>query len=61
MAISRHTICNACWVKQYGDKVAIALKPHLRDEETCCYCGERHKSGIYIRDYDDQTLCKGNH
>ena len=44
-----HAQCNACWFEVWGisrDPVRL-LKPEV---ETCCYCGQRTMSGIYIRE-----------
>jgi hypothetical protein len=42
-----HSICPACWQKRNaGEPYRQAEDPDL---EICCFCGEAHRSGIYVR------------
>jgi hypothetical protein len=54
-----HSICAKCWYKRNPDQ-----EPHRlvnRHVEICCYCGEQHFSGIYVRDNPAELRCKGVH
>lgn len=57
MANWTHCICQMCWTKLYGDRIAVTVKN--APFETCCFCGEETKAGIYVR-YDPKELkyCK---
>lgn len=43
-------ICSADWYKRYPDREPHRIKPEYAEEETCCYCGEKTTSGIYVRE-----------
>jgi hypothetical protein len=51
-----HSVCWPCWEKRSGRK-PVRLKEEYRDQEPCCFCGEMHKSGIYLRESTDQVKC----
>jgi len=61
----KHSICDKCW----GENYAACLNrggPHRTSNRTlqvCCFCGEKHRSGVFIcRDPQDEVLkCKGQH
>lgn len=48
-----HSICDDCWLIKCGEegelRLPVRVKYEHRDEETCCFCGEKTMSGIYIR------------
>ncbi len=57
-----HSLCNGCWVKREGVRTPIRIKPEHAFEETCCGCGEKHKSGIYQRGpVAEFPKCTGDH
>ncbi len=56
-----HPICDACWNKR---NPRFRHRPaRLRDIEleVCCFCGEKTRSGIYIREDPAELMCKGQH
>jgi hypothetical protein len=40
--------CESCWGEHHGG-VPVQFKSDMRMDETCVYCGEPTRSGIYIR------------
>jgi len=54
-----HSICETCWKARNPERTPTRLK--VRSWETCCFCGNRHDSGIFVR-HDPKTLrCQGKH
>lgn len=53
-----HSICRECWNKKNPGHRAHALEG--ADIDICCYCGEEHDSGIYVRDVA-VLECNGDH
>lgn len=69
-----HAICDGCWierevvayVKEHPqtdvdlDDIPIRLPYRLKyaKEETCCFCGTRHVSGIYLREDSSKLQCQ---
>ena len=43
-------ICNLCWQEKNPERNPYRLKTALTKEETCAYCGNKTRSGIYVRD-----------
>jgi len=43
-----HPICEACWSERNPNREPVTV--NNGNIETCCYCGEHTKSGIYIRE-----------
>jgi len=41
--------CNACWNRENPTRAVHALIKEARETETCCDCGEKTLSGIYVR------------
>jgi hypothetical protein len=39
-------VCEQCWAAWHDGPPHTLVDP---DEETCVFCGRRHRSGIYIR------------
>jgi hypothetical protein len=58
-----HSICDDCWAAINPNRQPVRLVADLRTSETCCFCGERHLSGIVMRrDPGSVDLrCKGEH
>jgi hypothetical protein len=54
-----HSICDACWTKRNPERAAVRLKEPT--VEKCCWCGEVHESGIYVRDFPEEVPCEGVH
>jgi hypothetical protein len=44
-----HSVCDDCWKKNASDVTPYRIKEEFREEEVCCTCGAKHKSGIYMR------------
>jgi len=42
-------ICDDCWYSEEGMRIPLKMKEEVREEETCYSCGEKTKSGIYVR------------
>jgi hypothetical protein len=59
MSAWNHSMCCDCWDKRWpGNK---ANRDHVGPEDVCCFCGERHHSGIYVREDPKVLACKGQH
>ena len=43
-----HSVCDGCYNEMYPDREPIRFR--VPDEETCCRCGEKTYSGIYVRE-----------
>jgi hypothetical protein len=63
-----HSICDRCWVAENPGRIphrALHFNPFSRGlgraEEICCFCGDKHTSGIYVRRNPDLTPCGGRH
>jgi ribosome-binding protein aMBF1 (putative translation factor) len=54
-----HAICEVCWRARQGAREPVrVVKASI---ETCCYCGEATRSGIYVRADPAEVVCKGIH
>jgi hypothetical protein len=60
-----HSCCDDCWYKHNPvfPTLADEWSPlHERGpEDTCCFCGVRHRTGIYVRENPEKAPCKGKH
>ncbi len=56
-----HSICYGCWLKKDPNSDPARLKQESAEVETCCYCGNETREGIYLRDNPNNTICKGEH
>lgn len=61
-----HSICDGCWRKEFPARephrmIADASPAKTATLEQCCFCGEIHTSGIYIRRHPLKCPCKGVH
>lgn len=56
-----HSCCDNCFNKKFPNVEAARLKEEFRDEkpDKCCFCGNGHGSGIFLRANPESTLCKG--
>ncbi len=52
-----HSICVRCWNARWPSRRPYAV---LNDKSTCCFCGELHTSGIYIRTGPTNLICDPN-
>ena len=48
-----HPICDKCWVKINADRIPVRIE--LNEIVTCCFCGSKTFSGIWIR-YDPRKI-----
>lgn len=48
-----HSICGKCWSLRGPGREAARLKGGLL--ETCCFCGVKHSSGIYVMEDPDEV------
>ena len=56
-----HSICDACWQIEQGDREPSRFIEGQRIEERCCWCGLQNRSGIYVRaDADVLPECGWN-
>jgi len=55
----RHSICDKCWELRCPAREPVRLKDISK--EICCFCGEFHFSGIFVREDPEELLCKGIH
>lgn len=48
-----HSMCETCWAKREPERVPVRLvdKEFLK----CCFCGEPHNSGIFVREHISKT------
>lgn len=51
-------MCEGCWNKMDPERRAVRMEIGP-EAEVCCFCGERHSSGIYIRRDGLELRCKG--
>ena len=54
-----HSVCESCYKILSPDREPsrmVDVKP-----ESCCICGDRTLSGIYLRIDPQKTMCKGVH
>ncbi len=59
-----HSICERCWRRWfYGQPAPDTLRADYRQLLNCCFCDQKHESGIYVRhDPKDPALtCGGEH
>jgi hypothetical protein len=54
-----HSICESCWTARNPDRQPVKLR--AEQDETCCYCGQPHSSGIFVRDDPSTLKCNGQH
>lgn len=59
MSRFNHSLCDRCWTELEPDRQAVKIREP--STETCCQCGDEHKSGIYYRANPDLMPCKGIH
>jgi hypothetical protein len=61
----RHSMCRKCWNKHrpHTSSVGHEIPPRFRVWETCCFCLERHKSGIRVSKNPGsrELKCGGRH
>jgi len=61
----RHSICRKCWNKRRPRMSSVGHETpvRFRESETCCFCLERHKSGIHVAKNPKSTeiQCGGIH
>lgn len=51
-----HSICDDCWL--HRDPHRLPCRMTEPEPETCCFCGETHASGIYVRRNPEQMSCR---
>jgi hypothetical protein len=54
-----HAICVECWDKQQPGREPVTVLNGT--EQTCCFCGQPTKAGIYIREDPKGMRCEGQH
>lgn len=42
-------ICADCWFDRFPGREPVRFRPEVRESETCCDCGRKTRSGIYVR------------
>ena len=51
-----HSICAVCWDNHNPrNPYPHTINKQFRDLETCCFCGEHTRDGIYIRANPETT------
>jgi hypothetical protein len=53
MAVWTHNICWSCWAQRYGTRMPVRTTNAMY--EVCCYCGNETRSGIAVRDNEENT------
>lgn len=63
MSAWTHSICDPCWQKMNPERTPVRSIPAMESPTPgrCCYCGEFHNSGIYIRANPADMECNGDH
>jgi len=57
-----HLLCRACWTARYaGREPPIIRRLEPFDAATCCACGVKTSSGIYVRAHPASLDCHGVH
>jgi len=59
-----HSICEKCWRRrEHGRPIPATMKSEYAPLENCCFCDQKHQSGIYVRldPKSDQLKCEGEH
>lgn len=62
-----HSICADCWCWLHPRAAAEPVRLDRNyPEQLCCFCGERHRSGIYVRllaaaRIRHAPVCQGDH
>lgn len=52
-----HVICEKCWNAKNPNRIALTVIDG--EEEICCFCGNKTKAGIFIREHPKNTpFCK---
>jgi hypothetical protein len=52
-----HSICDDCWKQREPNREPVRITD--TDPEPCCFCGQEHQSGIYVRvNYTDAEHCQ---
>jgi hypothetical protein len=52
-----HSICETCWAAKNPRRAACRV--NQTSSETCCFCGNVARSGIYVRaNPNDTQFCK---
>lgn len=55
-----HNICDDCWIERCKERNEIGRVPvRVKNREglTCCYCTNKHTSGIFVRDNPVAMVC----
>ena len=53
-----HSICDTCWRARNGEREPVRIR--APESSPCCFCGERHASGIYVRHEPAGLYCRRN-
>lgn len=61
MSVWTHSICDPCWAKREPNRTPVRVRypEEGSNQSHCCFCGDHHGSGIYVRNNPTKTLCKG--
>lgn len=54
-----HPQCPDCWLKERGNTAPMMM--HNAPQETCCWCGQSTREGIYVRHDPALLRCDGEH
>jgi hypothetical protein len=61
----RHSMCKNCWRKRRPGRSSAGHEtmPSRRPSEICCFCLEKHKSGILVANNPNskELRCGGQH
>jgi hypothetical protein len=57
MSKFNHLLCESCWNRQHPDRPAVTVSSSGPD--SCCSCGNKTASGIYVRAAPDSLACRG--
>lgn len=52
-----HAICEPCWRKREPGRTPVRVL--VGQEESCCFCGDPTREGIYVRSNNKGLLCEG--
>jgi hypothetical protein len=55
-----HSICVECWIARNPGRKPVRVITEEKPQP-CCFCGDSHVSGIYVRHDPEELICKGEH
>ena len=57
MGEGTHSICTDCWNEKYPGRQAVRFRFAVYG--VCCFCGDRRKISVYIKEDGKELWCRG--